>query len=609
MHPRSVPHFFNPALLPAQAFAQAPGKAPTLVCLLDPLQWEIELAALLALARAAPSFAQAWSWKILCLPQPPARLQGICAQLAAAPQPLPALELHVQPLRHWPAFFQTAQGCLCFSGAPELRLQHAIMALAMDLPLWRPADGQVAENSPWPELPVAELPVRALPVQLGDWQAMAQILTQTLTQEDVRAERSRGLRAALLKALGIQDTLSHTALMETEMAIIVYWGRSGSVFLQSLLDRHPEVLSTPATVLMRFYEFWTAFLNVLVEKQLPFDLNDFLNMFCTYFSSLFYAQPDSSTCCLDQLGPEQNTILQVDVASFKEFFVWLIQSFFSGGVEINSKIFFICLHYAYEMAQGLDISDKHLIAYQLHRPSLNPSTTGLFQDFPQTRVLGMAREPMRAFFSHLRMCRDDRRMGHQAALQPDYDYPDMVLDGAFASYYEHQLVGWKELQAHYQPPLYEICLERLHSSPESEMRKLAQWLKIDWHPGLLQSSFNGLEYWGDRRAHQKIQGFSATHPLRQDWLSCFSPLDKQVLYALLEQDVQRQGYGQVFKWVKGLLPFLIWLPTRLEWQALRQALREGLPNARQNWRRELRVRWQVCFAVLKQGKEKSKKQK
>ncbi len=598
MHPRSIPHFFNPARLPALTFAQEPGKAATLVCFLDPLQWESELAALLDLARAAPPFAQAWHWKIVCLPQPTALLQGICARLEAAPQPLPALELHVQPLRHWPGFLQTAQGCLCLTGAPELGLKQAIMALAMDLPVWSAAQGPVSESSLG-----AELPVAALPATAQDWQAMADTLAS--------AKQSHGLREALLKALQLQQVLSFSALMETEMAIFVYWGRSGSVFLQSLLDRHPEVLSTPATVLMRFYEFWTEFLRVLVEKQIPFDLNDFLNMFCTYFSSLFYAMPDSSTCCLDQLGPEQNTVLQVDIANFKEAFVWLIQTFFSGGVEINSKIFFILLHYAYEMAQGLDISEKHLIAYQLHRPSLNPSTTGLFQDFPQTRVLGMAREPMRAFFSHLRMCRDDRRVGHQAEIQPDYAYPDMVLDGAFASYYEHQLVGWKKLQAHYQPPLYEICLEKLHSAPEQELKKLAQWLKIEWHPCLLQSSFNGLEYWGDRRAHQKIQGFSATHPLRQDWLSCFSLLDKQVLYALLDQDVQRQGYGQALRWVKWFLPLLIWLPTRLEWQALPKALGKALqarkPEALKNMALRLRQRRQVCFDVLKQGKLKSKK--
>ncbi|MGE3727138.1 MAG: sulfotransferase [Candidatus Sericytochromatia bacterium] len=585
MHPRSLPHFFNPALL--SVCLPQPGHVISLVCLLDPLNWERELAELLALAHSAPPFAQAWRWKILSLPQSREVFDAICARLAVAPQPLPSLELHVLPLRQWPGFLQTVQGCLCLTHAPELRLQQTVMALAMDLPLWGAAQRPVAESPLW-----AELPVTALPAQLEDWQAMVPTLAQ------VPAGQSRGLRQALLKALGIQHTLSQTALMATDMAIIVYWGRSGSVFLQSLLDRHPQILSTPATVLMRFYEFWTEFLRALVEKNYPFDLNDFLNMFCLYFSSLFYAQPDSSTCCLDQLGPEQNTVLQVDVGAFKESFVWLIQTFFSGS-EINSKIFFIALHYAYEMAQGLDISDKHLIAYQLHRPSLNPSTTGLFQDFPQARVLGMAREPMRALFSHLRMCRDDRRVGHQAEKQPHYDYPDMVLDGAFASYYEHQLVGWKELQAHYQPALYEMTLEKLHSSPESEMRKLAQWLKIIWHPCLLESSFNGLAYWGDRRAHQKIQGFSASHPLSADWQSCFSALDKQVLYALLDHDLHRQGYPQAFGWVKFLLPWLIYLPTRLEWQALRKALREGRPNVCQSWLRELRVRRQVCFDGLK----------
>jgi len=547
---------------------------------------DTELPILLALARKAPAPLQDCVWKILLLPQSAEVLQKACRFLDAAPHPLPPLELQVQPLWQWPAFFAETQACICLSGDAELQLRQVVMALAMELPVWRWCPAQ-PNSSLGPIL--VELPVSDLPATDSDWQVLEVALNEGQTDQQ--------LREKLLKTLQIRQTLSRTALLETEVAIIVYWGRSGSVFLQSLLDRHPQILSTPATILMRFYEFWTEFLRALVEKNYPFDLNDFLNMFCLYFSSLFYAQPDSSTCCLDQLGPEQNTVLQVDVGAFKESFVWLIQTFFSGS-EINSKIFFIALHYAYEMAQGLDISDKHLIAYQLHRPSLNPSTTGLFQDFPQACVLGMAREPMRALFSHLRMCRDDRRVGHQAEKQPHYDYPDMVLDGAFASYYEHQLVGWKELQKHYPSPLYEICLEKLHNSPESEMRKLAQWLKITWHPCLLESSFNGLAYWGDRRAHQKIQGFSASHPLSADWQSCFSALDKQVLYALLDHDLHRQGYPQAFGWVKFLLPWLIYLPTRLEWQALRKALREGPPNARQNWRRELHVRWQVCFDGL-----------
>jgi hypothetical protein len=56
---------------------------------------------------------------------------------------------------------------------------------------------------------------------------------------------------------------------------------------------------------------------------------------------------------------------------------------------------------------------------------------------------------------------------------------------------------------------------------------------------------------------------------------------------------------------------LIWLPTRLEWQALPKALGKALqarePEALKNMALGLRQRRQVCFDVLKQGKLKSKK--
>lgn len=580
LHLRNLPHLFNPALVPPSA-REVAGAQTALLCLLDPKQLETELAQLLALAntaantKASAEVQQNCVWKILLLPQPAEHLAEAQRILAAAPLPLPPLELHIQPLHQWPPFFASVQACLCLSRDPELRLKQAVMALSMDLPVYLPES--VEANPHWSALPVEIWPPQPfLQAQMG----------------------SESLRERCLKALQLTQTLSQASLNATEMAVFVYWGRSGSVFLQSLFDQHPEVLSTPATVLMRFYDFWSELVKTLVEKQAQFDLNDFLNLFCSYFASLFYAQPDSSTCCLDQLGPQQDTVLQVDVPAFKEAFVWLIQLFFPGDVAINSRIFFLVVHYAYEMAQGRDISEKHLIAYQLHQPILNHASTSLFADFPETRVLGIAREPMRALFSHLRMYRDNRRTGTEAPQRLDYDYLDMVLDGTYLTYYTHQLAGWKALQGRYQPRLYEMILEKLHAKPEAEMRKLAEWLQIAWHPCLLQSSFNGLAYWGDRRAYQKIQGFSAAHPLSDDWESCFGPLDKEILYALLPDDVKRQGYGSAFPFVKLLLPLLIFLPTRLERQALEQALHTRNTQACENWLLHLLERWKVSFMAL-----------
>ena len=45
----------------------------------------------------------------------------------------------------------------------------------------------------------------------------------------------------------------------TRVASIHYYGRSGSIFLQSLLDSHPDVLMLPVVYLCGFHTFWDRF--------------------------------------------------------------------------------------------------------------------------------------------------------------------------------------------------------------------------------------------------------------------------------------------------------------------------------------------------------------
>jgi hypothetical protein len=210
----------------------------------------------------------------------------------------------------------------------------------------------------------------------------------------------------------------------------------------------------------------------------------------------------------------------------------------------------------------------------------------------------MVREPLRGLHSHLRMYLEDTRAGQYEAPRPDYSYAEMVRDGTYLGYYQHQLGGWKALQRLYHPPLYEMQLEALHASPESELKKLAHWLGIAWAPSLLESSFNGLLYWGDSRAHQPMQGFSNAHPLSQAWEEQFSWLDKEILWALLADDLARQGYGGAFPFVKMLLPLLIFWPTYLERQAFEKALRARDQGACEDIFLTLLDRWKISFMAL-----------
>lgn len=576
LHLRTIPHFFDPAK------ASRPNAIrPFLLCLLSAAQWPSELARLLALAQSCGELAFPRVWKLLVTDLSEAESQALQTQLQAVLPAGPRLELENAPQRQWPALFAQCRACLSLSESADVALPQVIQALAMDLPVLSacsafPAPYQSLPVLPWPNSP-AESP---------------------LALEQLVAAPQPSLRAPLLSCLKLEQICSQQSLQATKVVALLFWGRSGSVFLQSLLDHHPEILSTPTTVLMRFYEVWPELLRVLMQTRRSFELGDLLDIFAEAFPSLFEASPDTSNCRLDQLGPERDQILKVGYGDFKEAFLWLAQGFYAGSLEITSQTFFVLLHYAYELAQGVDISDKHLIAYQLHRPSLNPSTTGFFRDFPEARVLGMVREPLRGLHSHLRMYLEDTRAGQYEAPRPDYSYEEMVRDGTYLGYYQHQLGGWKALQRLYHPPLYEMQLETLHASPESELKKLAQWLGIAWAPSLLESSFNGLTYWGDNRAHQPMQGFSSAHPLSQAWEEQFSWLDREVLWALLADDLARQGYDSPFPFVKMLLPLLIFWPTCLERQAFEKALRARDQGACEDIFLTLLDRWKISFMAL-----------
>lgn len=53
------------------------------------------------------------------------------------------------------------------------------------------------------------------------------------------------------------------------VAAICFYGRSGSYFLQSLLDHHPEIITVPEGHMMRFFfEFWNGCQNFTTAEEL-----------------------------------------------------------------------------------------------------------------------------------------------------------------------------------------------------------------------------------------------------------------------------------------------------------------------------------------------------
>ena len=190
--------------------------------------------------------------------------------------------------------------------------------------------------------------------------------------------------------------------IEKSMAIM-YYGRSGSVFLQSLLDGHPNILSIPTAALMDFFShFWPAHCRLPKEKLIL--------SFVQYYPVIFNAEnpnPEDRrggtidagiAMGLTQMGDEKNQILKVD--PFK--FISVAISYLAKEENITQKYFFQVIHLAYAIASGRNLDQNdYWICYQFHSPDKNAAIQ-LVTLFPETFFLQTIRDPAQTINSHFR---------------------------------------------------------------------------------------------------------------------------------------------------------------------------------------------------------------
>ncbi|MBI5240190.1 MAG: sulfotransferase [Elusimicrobia bacterium] len=375
----------------------------------------------------------------------------------------------------------------------------------------------------------------------------------------------------------------------TQVLLLYYWGRSGTLFLQSLLDSHPEVLTLPGCALMLFHvQQW----DWISEESAP---EKRIARFCEHprNAALFDGSKDK-TDGLAALGPGRDTPLSVDQEAFRRHMLAIL----AAAGRPDRGTFFLAAHFAYALARGEEIGRKRVIVYQMH--SADPiATRNTLADFPgRVKAIGMVRHPMRALNSHLRMrlLQSRANPAHDGAANTEYHL--MVRTGVYAGYYKHQLVGWTEIRRYFDLPLLPVKLEDLHSQPRREMEKVAAWAGIGWDDSLLKSTFNGLQYWGDPQAVKPMQGFSTSHTQYQGWQEQFDSLDQCVIAGLLGKGFERYGYWSLPAWQRLLCPFLVLLPTKLERRAWACAARESSGRALLQIARSTLARYDLSYRHL-----------
>jgi hypothetical protein len=335
-----------------------------------------------------------------------------------------------------------------------------------------------------------------------------------------------------------QWLLNHGSKVDDVLAI-VFLGRSGSVFLGSLLDDHPQVLMLPGTQLSFYYYFWEKY-GHLTEK------NRLIDTFCSYFAVFFDVYAFSALSPGEQpaiglgfseMGEDRSEKLEID----KGKFIRAMRRTLVELPHIDRKVFFQAIHTAYAVASGrslqLDRSKPLRIVYQLHMnwPDL---VSKLVSDFPKAKMIHMIREPFQTMGSHFMHTKGDCHIMNK------------FYEDAF-------FYGGKERSKG-------VKLEDLHTKPRETLEKIIQWIGIDWSDSLLQSTFNGKKWWNLKDTEQ-VNGFNKVI-ISKDHGNLYFKFDRYRLKVLYSKRFKLWGYSvkQMSRLESLLLLPFLFIPFKME---------------------------------------------
>lgn len=356
--------------------------------------------------------------------------------------------------------------------------------------------------------------------------------------------------------------MNYEAILKNQdinVCAIFYYGRSGTYFIQSLIDGHSEVMTFPFGTNMQMYQ---EKFDSKVNWENTYQNESYEGVFDLFMSleriSFAFDGNLGSEMRLNQLGEEKDKILKVCKKEFKSHFVGFLQSF----GKVTRKTVFLSSYYAYFLTQGHQLDNKKIIFFQAH--TINTySLSKLKNDFPNFKTLISIRDPRSTFTSHVNHFVNKNNNGYISLKQYIDLYTPML--GLFDQAHEAHL-DINNIKT--------IKLEDVHNSPRETLQNLAQWMGISYEKTLLHSSCHGLTWWGDATI-PPVTGF-AKHIINTKWKSYLSMLDLLKMEISLEKYIVKYNYKfhssvATRKAVSCFYLIAILIPTNYELKILQKA--------------------------------------
>jgi hypothetical protein len=301
-------------------------------------------------------------------------------------------------------------------------------------------------------------------------------------------------------------------LLELPSATLLTTGRTGTDFLQSLLDSHPEVLMFNGKLF--YHTFWN---NSVCVAAGEFELDDFLDEFIGKHINLLRSKYDLEER-KNQLGENCNQAVNIDLARFKCEAIKLLE-----GRKVDSKSSMVAIYAAYSMCLGQDIKKKTLLFHHQHHFE---KLGNYLKDFPDSKVICMTRDPRQNFISGIE---------HWRKYDPSTDC------GAHLYFYIKRILADATVLEKYNNEYTAIRIEDL--GKDNVLKELSGWLGISYNECLKESTWGGLRWRGDRLSAGKNEerGWSKKM-LKQDWEKKLGFIDKYVLNYIMFYRLRHYGY-------------------------------------------------------------------
>ena len=393
--------------------------------------------------------------------------------------------------------------------------------------------------------------------------------------------------SAFEKKLNVDDILnkfnkilsikSDSTVQSSKDIVALYgFGRSGSLFLHSLFDGHPDISTLPGYFFKGWFneKTWPLLQPNYAEdnwrEKLALDI-------CTYFEPQFDAsskknvigKPNGDAAWFaqnlgfTQLGKDRSEVLDLDQDKFKNSLIKLLKSYATINVKVCFELIHEAFHDAYRETTHQNDEDKTLF-YHLHNPNYYERTSFNYY-YPNNKSLFIVRHPIQMLESWINyeLNQIPEKWAVNASFENNHEIIKILQSSNKISYTLQYFIN----PLNSMGIVKGVKLEDLKNDPQKTLNKMCKWIGIKNDPTLYKSEFMGKQFSRPSINFDNITGFdkkSIDVPIGR----LFGKRDIIILETLFWPFMNEYNYTQMSKkeFIKNLKIIRPWLEEPFEFE-------------------------------------------